>query len=124
MLDRGYGVDVLSPSPQIKIEGGHPNPHLGDLFAVITQLKPVGDTFRPFAEAMDSYKEDLRVHAGLLNGDYVIQYRPDDMNEAMKNLIHKQGLTHDEHVTRHMNAIYHLLDRANGGRYLRACELN
>ena len=124
VLDRGYGLDVFSDKPELSVTGGNPNPHLGDLFISVRPLAAIGDKFGPFSAKLDTFQDDYMVRGEVVNGEYKIQFRADDMNEVMKSMISHRGLTHDEQLVRHMNAIYHLLDRTAGARHQRALDLN
>lgn len=124
VLDRGFDVDVHSENPEAIVKPGNPNPHLGDLFVVIEPGTRAAENFASFALAMAPHQSQ-RLHANLLNGNYVLQFRAPEMEQVLRTaLLPERSLEHDEQVRRHMNAVHHLLGRVENDQYKPAYTLN
>ncbi len=109
VVERGFGIATLPEKPELALRGG--KPYQGELFIHMQPHTDLEDRFVPFATAMEKY-HDKGLNAGIMSGEYVMQFKGADMYEMLPDILKESKLTHDEHILRHTKSLYHLLDRS------------
>ena len=126
VLDRGFRIETQSDRPEALVRPGNPDPHHNNLFVDILPGANIGERFLPFHVEIERLKHDRAITNGEYpKRGYILQFRADHMHEAMKDLVERYDIGHDERIARHLNTLHHLIDRAGSeAGYRPRCELH